>query len=121
LNRPPHSRSSRPLARVAFALLVAPALLLSACGDWDYDGNVLVDNQTDAGVPEDVLAFRLARFGDPFTGNLLAAPLPPGSTEHLGAWHEDYYDAEADMQGGDLVEWFDTWIYADEDNYFDIF
>jgi hypothetical protein len=113
--------------RLPTALLVATlavlALPLAGCGDyWDYDGNVIVDNRTDGGAtPEDALSFRLARFGDPFTGNLLGAPLPPGSAEHLGEWHEDYYDAEAEMDIGPLVEWFDVWIFADEDNFFDIY
>jgi len=110
----------RPFRPWSFVFVVC-ALLLAGCGDYDYDGNVLLNNETDSGVPEDTLAFRLGRFGDPFTGNLLTVPLAPGSTIHLGGWHEDYYDAEADMQLGDLVEWFDVWIYADEDNFFDIF
>lgn len=105
-----------------FVLCLVPVLLLAGCGwDEDDDGNVIVDNRTNTTVPEAALGFFLARFGDPFTGNLLSGPLPAGSAEHLGEWHEDYYDAEADMELGDLIEWFDVWIYADEDNFFDIY
>ena len=119
MNRPRHLLSFALCALLSAGL---GAGLLAGCGwDEDEDGNILVDNQTDGGTPEQILAFRLARFGDPFTGNLLGAPLPPGSTEHLGSWHEDYYDAEADMELGDLVEWFDVWVYSDEDNFFDVF
>jgi hypothetical protein len=121
-------RRSRPslLALVPSLLLPAlmlPLLLLAGCGcDDDYDdGNVIVDNRTNTTVPEATLGFYLARFGDPFTGNLLAAPLPAGSAEHLGAWQADYYDAEADMELGDLITWFDVFVYADEDNFFDIY
>lgn len=113
----------RPLctALAALAALVL-ALPLGGCGDvWDYDGNVIVDNRTDAGTPADATAFRLARFGDPWTGNLLPAPLPAGSTRHVGEWHEDYYDAVADMSVGSPAEWFDVWVFADEDNFFDIY
>lgn len=114
--------STQRQRRCCALLLLALALPLAGCGDWDYDGNVIVDNRTDGAVtPELVLAFRLGRFGDPYTGNLLSAALPAGSAEHLGAWHEDYYDAQADMELGDLVEWFDVWIFADEDNYFDVY
>lgn len=104
------------------ALLLALALACPACGWWDDDGTIIVDNRTDGGAsPEAALTFRLAAFGDPFTGNLLPAPLAAGSAVNLGQWHEDFYDAQADMELGDLVEWFDVFVYADEDNYFDIY
>lgn len=102
------------------ALLALGGLLLPGCG-WDDDGDVLLTNYTDRTTPEDADTFRLARFGDPFTGNLLTSPLGAGSTRAIGSFDEDYYDAEADMSGGDLVEWFDVWVAGGEDTYFDIY
>lgn len=108
---------------LTLVLCIVPALLLAGCGcdEPDYDGNIIVDNRTDTTVPEAALGFFLSRFGDPFTGNLLSGPLPAGSAEHIGTWHSDYYDAEADMELGDLIQWFDVWIYPEEDNFFDIY
>ena len=110
-----------PPRRAVSALFALLSLVLAGCGWDDRDGTVIVTNYTDSGTPEDVVAFRLARFGDPFTGNLLSSPLPAGSTRFVGDFREDYYDAEADMDLGDLVEWFDVWVEADDDTYFDVY
>ncbi|MFM8385343.1 MAG: hypothetical protein ACKOCB_00790 [Planctomycetia bacterium] len=102
--------------------VLALCVVVSACGWAGDDGTVIVDNRSDAGTsPDSAVAFRLAAFGEPFTGNLLPAPLLPGSAVNLGQWHEDYYDAEADLALGGLVEWFDVWIHAETDNFFDIY
>jgi hypothetical protein len=107
------------------ALLAGSALWLAACGHdhyyRDYDGNVFVNNETHTTTMEDVLAFRVAPFGEPFTGNLLPAPLPPAATRYVGRFQRDYYDAEADLSGGDLVEWFDVWVGDGQDVFFDVF
>jgi hypothetical protein len=111
--------------RAAALVLVAfLALPLAGCG-WggydDPDGNVFVANRTNETTPEQALAFRLATFGDPFSGNYLGTPLDAGASRFIGEFHADHYDAEADMAGGDLVEWFDRWVGYDRDTYFDIF
>ena len=114
------------MSRVAALVLVASlALPLVGCGHGGYhddpNGNIFVANRTDTTTPETANAFRLASFGDPFTGNLLSAPLNAGETRFIGEFHEDYYDAEADMAGGDLVEWFDRWVSYATDTHFDIY
>lgn len=108
-NRPAGAGRLAPLG----ALLIACVLpLLAACGSshHSHEGYVRVDNRTDLTTNEFMLAFRLAPFGHPFTGNLLGADLAPGSTANLGVWQEEYYDAEADLELGDLVEWFDLYV-----------
>jgi hypothetical protein len=113
-----------PLRAAAFltaALLVLPLTGCGCCDDHDHEGNVFVANQTDTTTPEDANTFELAPFGVPFSGNLLGAPLPAGNTHFVGAFQEDYYDARAEMALGDLVEWFDIFVGADQDSFFDIF
>jgi hypothetical protein len=96
---------------------------LPGCGydGYDYFAEVWVSNQTDTTTMEDVDAFRMAQFGEPFTGDLLGAPLSPGDDEFLGDFESDYYDAEADLSGGGLVEWFDEPLYDGDTVYFDVF
>ena len=118
----PHPHARRPagaLLPVLLCLLLLPCL--GACGSshHSHEGFVLLDNRTDLTTNEFMLAFRLAPFGQPFTGNLLAADVPPGDTRNLGAWAEDYYDAEADLELGDLVEWFDIWVGNQETTVFE--
>lgn len=121
----PRRTASAPIRLGIACLLVAAALPLAGCGwdhhHYDYDGNVFVDNRTNTTTPEQATAFRLAAFGDPFTGNLLGSPLDAGNARQVGRFHSDYYDAEADMFGGDLVEWFDRWVGASSDTFFDIY
>ena len=102
------------------------ALPLAGCGyggrcDDPY-GNVFVANRTNETTPEQATAFRIAAFGEPFGGDLLGTTdLDPAASRFVGEFYEDYYDAQADMFGGDLVEWFDRWVSCDTDVYFDIF
>lgn len=110
---------SRAAAFLTAALLALP---LTGCGEADYDGNVFVANHTDSGAaPEQALTFELASFGDPFSGNLLATPLDPGSSRFIGEFNDEYYDARSEMALGDLVEWFDSWVGAGQDAFFDIY
>lgn len=110
-----------PRTRCAALLLLALAAL-SGCGrSYDWYASVYLDNNTDTTTSEDVDAFRVAQFGEPFTGDLLGAPLAPGDVEFLGDFQEDYYDAEADLSLGGLVEWFDEAIYGGDTFHFDVF
>ena len=112
-------RAAAFLAAALFALTLAGC---GCCDDDDNDlANVFLANMTDTTTPEDANTFELAPFGVAFSGNLLAAPLPAGSTAHIGAFQEDHYDARAEMALGDLVEWFDIFIAEGEDSFFDIF
>ena len=114
----PH-RTALGLAAALVLLLVLPGC--NDCCEPDYYGNVYVSILTHTTTFEDLLDFRMAPFGQPFTGNLLPAPLPPGSTQFVGTWHEDYYDADALLSGGDLVEWFDIFVGEELDVFFEVF
>ena len=109
----------RALAPAALCVLL---LGLAACGHHDdYEGNIFVDNQTHTGAAptnEDLLTFRVARFRDPFTGNLLGAPLEEDSARFIGTFDEDYYDAEGDLELGQIIEWFDVFVGEEEDTWF---
>ncbi len=102
---------SAPLI-LSLVLLAAAGLFFAGCGHSHHhdEGFIVVDNRTDLTTNEFLLAFRVAPFGEPFTGDLLSADLAPGSAEGLGRWHEDYYDGEADLELGQLVEWFDLFV-----------
>lgn len=111
--------------RIRFAPLAACALLLglAACGHDhdDYRGNIYVDNQTHTGqapTNEDLLTFRIARFGDPFTGDLLGGALEEDAARFIGTFDEDYYDAEGDLELGQVIEWFDVFVGEEEDTWF---
>jgi hypothetical protein len=85
-------------------------------------GSVEVDNLTDTSTFEYVLSFYLALSGTgAFSGNLLSAPLPPGTIEYVGEWLSDTYDAEADLEFGDLVQWFDVPVPAGDVTTFEVF
>lgn len=112
-------------ARLLAALALA-ALLLPGCGrrhHRDYhEGDIWVDNQTHStAVPtnEDLLTFRVAGFQDPFTGDLLGGSvLGEDSARHIGTFDEDYYDAEGDLELGQIIEWFDVFVGDRRDSYF---
>lgn len=51
---------------------------------------------------------------DFWTDDLLGWPLAPGEIATLGSIEEDWYDAEADLEFGDYVTWFDVFVpYAE--------
>jgi hypothetical protein len=104
------------------ALLAALALAgCDCCEEPAYYGNVYYSNLTHTTTSEDALDFRVAAFGEPFTGNLLGAPLPPNSTQFIGTFSENYYDADSLLSGGDLVEWFDIFVGEELDTFFEVF
>lgn len=113
-------RGAIPRRMLGALLLVAACAGLTGCGD-DDPGNVYVDNLTDTTVPEFALTFIVGAVGEPFTGNLLFAPLPPGNAQFVGTFHEDYYDAEAEMEFGDVVRWRAIYVGCGEDVYFEIY
>ena len=99
------------LHRLLAASLLLSAALLAGCGHHHHDdGFIVVDNRTDLTTNEMLMAFRLAPFGEPYTGDLLGAPLPEGTAQNLGIWREDFYDAEGDLELGQLIEWFDLFV-----------
>lgn len=112
---------------VLLALLAVPTLLggCGGCGDCqvvdDYWGNVYVDNYTDTTTVEYVVFFQMAPVGGDWTGDLLIADVPPGGTQFVGTFHEDYYDAYAELEFGDYVEWFDTFVGYAQDVYFEVY
>ena len=119
--------SIRRLIPLALALaLLAP---LGGCGCSsceevvvdDYWGNVYVDNYTDTTVPEFVVFFQVAPVGGTWTGDLLIADVPPGGTQFVGTFGEDYYDAYAELEFGDFVEWFDVFVGYAEDVFFEVY
>jgi hypothetical protein len=72
-------------------------------------GTVEAANGTDLTTFEWMYGFYLAPAATGmFTGDLLSGPLPPASAEIVGDFEEDLYDAEADLEFGDIVEWFDV-------------
>ena len=117
-----------PLLLGGLALL---ALAGCGCDDCDdgyyvppgpYLGEVYVDNLTDTTIPEAVFGFYLAPAGTVgFTGNLLTAPLGPAQIQYVGDYAEGYWDAEADMEFGDLVTWFDVFVPAFDSTYFEVY
>ena len=101
---------ARFLALVGLLAITAP--LLAGCGHSHYDdtGDIVVINETHLTTTEDLLDFFVARFGDPFSGDILGGTLGPNSARSLGSFTEDYYDAQGNLSGGQLVEWFDEFV-----------
>ena len=92
---------ARP-ARRAIGLLLALLCCLTlafGCGHshHSHEGFVMVDNRSDTTTNEFLLAFRLAPFGHPFTGNLLPADLAPAATANLGAHNKDQVRKNVEM------------------------
>jgi hypothetical protein len=126
---PRSARGSFRFAR-ALALAAVASLALAACHDDDDDdfhhighdaGGVVLDNRTDSTTDEDVMEFRLAPDGEALGPNRLPTPLPPGDADYLGDFEEDLYDAEAIMELGDVVEWFDVFIGDGDVTTFEVF
>lgn len=107
-----------PLCALALALTT-----LAGCGGHhDYEGDIWVDNQTHATATptnEDLLTFRVAAFRDPFSGDLLGGtPIGEDSRRFIGEFDEDYYDAEGDLELGQIIEWFDVFVGDESDTIF---
>lgn len=121
------TRIPRPLALLLALALVLPSLAGCGCGDCDeyyedsYWGNVYVDNWTDTTTFEYVVFFQVAVVGGPWTGDLLVADVAPGGTQFVGTFGEDVYDAYADLEFGDYVEWFDVFVGYGEDVFFEVY
>lgn len=121
----PGRRARRiPILPLVSALALG-LMLVPGCGHRhrDYhEGDIWVDNQTHAtAVPtnEDLLTFRVAGFQDPFTGDLLSgSPVGEDTARYIGTFDEDYYDAEGDLEFGQIIEWFDVFVGDRRDSYF---
>ncbi|MFV1959271.1 MAG: hypothetical protein ACC662_07645 [Planctomycetota bacterium] len=130
----------KPWPLLPTLLLVAPLLLLApGCGYGGYEegyvyveplpppllppppilyGTVALDNLS----LEFIETFFLAPAAtDAWSDDLLPAPLPPDSLVDLGDWPEDAYDAEADLEFGDLVTWFDVPVPGGDVTTFEIY
>jgi hypothetical protein len=104
-------------------LLALPVLMgLAACGGGhDHDtGFVFLRNSTHLSFPEDIVAFFIAPDGFPYGGNELGSPLPPGVEDFIGEFSEDFYDAEAHMDFGDIVVFNDVFVGDGDDTVFDV-
>lgn len=122
--------SNRPTARL-LSLLVSLTLLLGlagcGCGSCeevvvdDFWGNVFVDNWTDTTDPAFVVFFQVAVVGGEWTGDLLVADVAPGGTQFVGTFGEDYYDAYAELEFGDWVDWEEIFVGYAEDVFFEVY
>ena len=123
-------------AALVILALVAALVAVPGCGCSDcnsntvivdtYWGNVFVSNLTPDLVPvEWVDTFFLAPVDGDFTANLLPASLPPGRTQFVGTFSESLYDAEADTsiagEPFDLITWFEIFVGAADDVYFEVY
>jgi hypothetical protein len=121
-----HSLARRALFGLA---VLALALPLAGCGCGsceevvvdDFYGNVFVDNWTDTTTVEYVIFFQVAVVGGPWTGDLLVDDVPPGGTQFVGTFGEDVYDAYAELEFGDWVDWFDVFVGYGEDVFFEVY
>lgn len=134
LNRSTRSTSTRSTSTVRASLVLSLALtatLLAGCGGGGGGGyyvpvgDVEVDNQTDLIGPAMTLYdFRMRPAGALFfSGNVLPGVAFPGETVFVGAWEEDYYEAEAtfdDGFGGVIVP-LDGYVYGGAINTFEAY
>ncbi len=108
------------MADKTYLLLALTLLLLASCGGRDYRGDIVVDNRTDLTTSEQLMTFRVSGFQEPFTGDLFnGVPLVVGGARHMGTWDEDYYDAQGDLELGQVIEWFDEFVGNERTTYFE--
>jgi hypothetical protein len=97
------------------------ALALAACGHHHHDyGDAVVDNRTDLTTNEQLLTFHVAPFGLPFTGDLLGGPLDPLNARFVATLRNDYYDAEGELELGQMIEWFDEFVGYGDTTVFEV-
>ncbi len=108
------------LALVGLILLSLPGCGCSSC-DETYWGNVFVDNLTDLYPPaEEVLSFEIGVVGDVLSGNLLIGTLPPASTQFVGTFSENVYDAVSALSITNEIWWYGVWVGGGNDIYFEV-
>jgi len=116
----------RLLFLLGLAVLLLPA---GGCGGGcnncnevdDYWGNVYVSNRTHLTTWEWVVFFEVAVVGGPWTGDLLTSDVPPGGIQFVGSFSEDYYDAYAELEFGDWVEWYDIFVGYGHNSFFEVY
>ena len=121
---------------VLLGLLAAAALPLAGCGggcstcyDVGYGGggeyypepfplgSIDYDNQS----PEYADTFFLAPASTGlWTDELLGWPLAPGEIAYIGDFEEDWYDAESDMELGEIVTWPDVFVPGNDVTTFEV-
>ncbi len=114
---------------LGLALLLLPLVGCGGGGDCydcggdydDYWGYAYVSNRTHLTTWEWVVFFELAPVNGDWTGDLLAWDVPPAGIEFVGTFDEDYYDAYAELEFGDYVEWFDAFIGAGQNSFFEVY
>ena len=81
-------------------------------------GKVDVENLS----PEFAESFFLAPVATgAWSDELLGWPLAPGEGAFVGDFQEDAYDAEAGLEFGDLVQWFQVLVTAGEETVFEVY
>lgn len=115
---------ARPRIRTArLGILLLPlALAVAGCGHDHYEpyGYAVVDNRTDLTTNEQLLTFHVAPFGLPFSGDILNGPLDPLSARLVSALPQDYYDAEGELELGQVIEWFDEFVGHEGTTIFEV-
>ncbi len=128
----PHRSILLPTLVVGLAVLA-----LGGCGGGGYGAEVVVEVaepvytdpccaygslDVDNFSAEYVETFYLAPAAtDLWTDELLGWPLAPGEVASVGEFLEDWYDAEADLEFGDYVQWLDVFVPGAEVTVFEVY
>jgi len=120
-------RSSGGLVHALFWLvLLGPSLVaLAGCGHGHRDplpplGEAVVDNRTDLTTNEILFDFFIAAPGSPFSADLLGGDLPPSEARSVGFFPSNVYDAEGDLELGQVISWFDVFVGEGDTTVFEV-
>jgi len=114
------------LRRPALALSLLLGVALGGCGHGDSHGHpppsgeAVVDNRTDLTTNEILLNFFLAAQGNPYSADLLGGDLLPTEARSVGFFPTNIYDAEGDLELGQIIEWFDVFIGEGDTTFFQV-
>ena len=119
----------RPPIRLFTHLALGGLLLLAAglgaCGHSHShplppQGEAVVDNRTDQTTPEILYNFFLGAQGSPFSADLLGGDLLPQDARSVGLFPTNIYDAEGDLELGQIIQWFDVFIGEGDTTVFEV-